>query len=180
MNNDPLLMNKIAGAILSATLLAIVTGFIAHLIYQPETLAKPAYAIAAAVPAPAAAAAKAPAGPEPVGGLLAGADAAAGKSGAKKCVACHSFKKGGPKKVGPNLWNMVGAKQAGVSGYKYSGAFKGLAGSWSYAELNKFLFKPKAYVKGTKMSFAGLKKAKDRANMIAYLRSLSDNPKPLP
>ena len=89
MNNDPLLMNKIAGAILSATLLAIVTGFIAHLIYQPETLAKPAYAIAAAVPAPAAAAAKAPAGPEPVGGLLAGADAAAASQQACVWVVHH-------------------------------------------------------------------------------------------
>ena len=112
--------------------------------------------------------------------MLAAANADAGQKVAKKCTACHSFTKGGANKVGPNLWNVVGGKPASVSGYKYSGAMSGMTVNWEYEELNKFLYKPKAYLKGTKMSFAGLKKARDRATIIAYLRSLSDNPKPLP
>ena len=119
-----------------------------------------------------------PAGPEPIMAMLASATAEAGKKVSKKCAACHSFTKGGPNKVGPNLWNIVGGKPASVAGYKYSGAMKGMAANWEFEELNKFLFKPKAYLKGTKMSFAGLKKSSDRAAIIAYLTALSDSPKP--
>lgn len=110
--------------------------------------------------------------------MLASATAEAGKKVSKKCAACHSFTKGGPNKVGPNLWNIVGGKAASVAGYKYSGAMKDMAANWEFEELNKFLFKPKAYLKGTKMSFAGLKKSSDRAAIIAYLTALSDSPKP--
>lgn len=181
MGNDPLFMNKIAAAVLSAGLLAMLTGFAAHMLYHPSSLDQPAYIIAADVPAATSAPkAAAPAGPEPISAMLASASADAGKNVAKKCKACHSFTDGGANKVGPNLWNVVGKKPATVGGYSYSGAMKGMTVNWDYEELNKFLFKPKSYLKGTKMSFAGIKKASDRAAIIAYLRSLSANPKPLP
>jgi cytochrome c len=113
--------------------------------------------------------------------LLKAADPAAGAKVAAKCKACHGFDKGGPNKVGPNLWDIVGAKQAHLGdAFKYSDALKGLGGEWTYDALDKFLTSPKEYVPGTKMVFPGLKKPEDRAAVIAYLRSLSDSPKPLP
>jgi cytochrome c len=180
MGNDPLFMNKIAGAILSAGLLAMLTGFAAHMLYHPKELAGPAFVIAAGEPKTETTQAEAPAGPEPILALLASASADDGEKLSKKCTACHSFTSGGPNKVGPNLWNIVGGKPASVDGYSYSSAMKAMEVEWGYEELNQFLYKPKDFVKGTKMSFAGFKKASDRAAMVAYLRSLSDNPKPLP
>lgn len=112
--------------------------------------------------------------------LLKTADVAAGEKAGKKCLACHSFDKGGPAKIGPNLWDIVGAKQASVEEYKYSDALKSLAGEWSYEELDRFLSAPKEYVGGTKMAFPGLKSAEERAAVIAWLRTLSDSPRPLP
>ncbi len=113
--------------------------------------------------------------------MLSGADAAAGDEKAfKKCKACHSTEKGGKNRVGPNLWDIVGKAKAAGEGFKYSNALKGLGGEWSYQDLDAFLVSPKTFAKGTKMSFKGLSKAKDRAAIIAYLRSLSDQPKPLP
>ncbi|MGH6930149.1 MAG: c-type cytochrome, partial [Dongiaceae bacterium] len=113
--------------------------------------------------------------------LLKAADPAAGAKVAAKCKACHGFDKGGPNKVGPNLWDIVGAKQAHLGdAFKYSDALKGLGGEWTYDALDKYLTAPKEYAPGTKMVFPGLKKPEDRAAVIAYLRSLSDSPKPLP
>jgi len=111
---------------------------------------------------------------------LASADIAAGQALSKKCTACHVFDKGGPNKVGPNLYNVVNRDVASVADFKYSGALTDHGGAWSYEELNGFLYKPKAWVSGTKMNYAGLSKAEDRANIIAWLRTLSDNPTPLP
>ena len=108
MGNDPLFFNKIAGAILSAGLLAMLTGFASQVLYSPGELATPAYAIAVAEPQATTAKVAAPAGPEPVVALLASASTDAGKKTAKKCTACHTFNKGGSNKVGPNLWNIVG------------------------------------------------------------------------
>jgi cytochrome c len=112
--------------------------------------------------------------------LLKAADPAAGEKVAAKCKACHSFDKGGAKKVGPNLWDIVGAKPAHSPDFTYSEAIKGLGKEWTYEELDKFLSAPKQYAPGTKMQFAGVKDAQDRAALIAYLRTLSDSPKPLP
>ncbi|MGH6931615.1 MAG: c-type cytochrome [Dongiaceae bacterium] len=112
--------------------------------------------------------------------LLKTADAAAGKQVAKKCTACHSFDKGGPNKVGPNLWDIVGAKQARAADYSYTDAIRNLGGEWTYEDLDMYLTSPKTFAPGTKMAFAGVKKPEDRAALIAFLRTLSDSPKPLP
>ena len=117
---------------------------------------------------------------ESLGALLAAADVASGKKIAKKCSACHSFDKGGKNKVGPNLWDIVGRDMAQVAEFKYSSALAGMGGVWDYAALDKFLTKPKALPPGPKMTFAGLKTPNDRANVIGFLRMLSENPAPLP
>jgi len=181
MGNDPLFVNKIAAAVLSAGLLAMMTGFIAHQFFHPHKLEKPAYVIAAGVaPAGAEKAVAAAAGPKPVGPLLAKASVDNGEKVAKKCASCHTFEKGGANKIGPNLWNVIGRKMGGHEGYAYSGGMQGMGKDWTYDALGEFLYSPKDFVKGTKMTFAGLKKDEDRADVIAYLRSLSDSPKPLP
>ncbi len=116
---------------------------------------------------------------EPILAMLASANIEDGIKIAKKCTACHVFEADGPNKVGPNLYNLIN-KEIGKSDYNYSKAFLALNGLWTYSELNKFLYKPKNYVKGTKMNFVGLKKTKDRANLIAWIRTLSENPVSLP
>jgi len=181
--NDPLFWNKLALAVLCAVALVWVTNTFVGVLYHPKPLDKPAYVIATGAPAekPAAAGGEAakPAAESAVA-LLAKADAEKGKKAARKCAACHSFDKGGPNKVGPNLWDIVGAKPASRDGFGYSGALKGLGGAWDFAALDAFLKDPKGFAKGTKMSFAGIAKAAERADVMAYLRGLSDNPKPLP
>jgi len=182
MGNDPLLVNKIAASLLCAGILALGVGLISQQIFLRAPDTKQAYAIAEgeiSVASVTDAAAK-PAGPGEIMPMLAKADVEGGKKVAKKCLSCHTFTKGGNNKIGPNLWNTVGSKPASIEGFSYSSALKGLSADWGYEELNKFLYKPKDYASGTKMTFAGLKSAKDRANLIAYLRSLSDNPKPMP
>ena len=121
-----------------------------------------------------------PSAPESVNALLADADIAAGEKLIRKCTACHSIDQGGANKVGPNLWNVVGAPKAGHDGFSYSRALTALDGAWTYEDLNQFLAKPKAFAPGTKMGFAGLKDVGDRANLIAFLRTLSAAPQPLP
>jgi len=119
---------------------------------------------------------------EPINALLASADIGAGEKVAKKCATCHSFEEGGPNKVGPGLYDIVNKQIAATDGFGYSGALTeyGAGKTWTYEELNGFLWKPKTYVKGTAMGFAGLKKVEERANIVAYLRSLAGTPEPLP
>jgi len=111
--------------------------------------------------------------------LLATASIDAGAKVFKKCAACHSIDKGGANKIGPALWGVVNRKIGGVESFKYSAAMAKYGKNWSFEELNGFLHKPMKYMKGTKMGFIGLKKDKDRANVIAYMNSKSDAPAPL-
>ena len=112
--------------------------------------------------------------------LLALGDMAHGEKVFKKCSACHMIASGGKNMIGPNLWGVIGRTAGSVSDYKYSKAMTSYAKQWNFEEMNGYLIKPQAYIKGTKMAFAGLRKEKDRASVILYLNSKSDNPKPLP
>jgi len=173
-------LNKIAGAFLGSLLLLMLVNEIGNLLVhprQPETTA-----IAIAMPeGSATAAASAAAEPEkPLAALLASADAAAGEKQAKKCAACHTFDAGGANKIGPNLHDIVGRQKASVDGFSYSSALREKGGAWTYEELNAFLTDPKGFVSGTKMVFAGLKKAEQRADVILYLRQQTEAPPPLP
>ena len=112
--------------------------------------------------------------------LLALGDMTHGEKVFKKCSACHMIASGGKNMIGPNLWGVIGRTAGSVTDYKYSKAMVAYAKQWTFGEMNSYLIKPQAYVKGTKMAFAGLRKEKDRASVIMYLNSKSDNPKPLP
>tara|TARA_B100001123_G_scaffold357092_1_gene411097 strand:- start:14 stop:538 length:525 start_codon:yes stop_codon:yes gene_type:complete len=111
--------------------------------------------------------------------LFASTSAADGAKVFKKCAACHSIAQGGANKIGPALWGVLGRKSGSVSGYKYSKAMAAHGKNWSFEEMNGFLIKPKEWMKGTKMSFAGLKNAKDRAAVILYMNENTDSPLPL-
>ena len=112
--------------------------------------------------------------------ILALGDVASGEKIFKKCAACHSINKGGKNKIGPALYNVVGRAVGGVEDYKYSKALASYGKEWTFEELNGFLQKPASYIKGTKMSYAGLRKEKDRASIIKYLNQNSDSPEQLP
>jgi cytochrome c len=171
--------NKIYAAILAAGILAMIAIIGSGMLVKPEELAKQAYPIEGAAEASAGPAAK-PAEEEPIGPLLAKADPDHGAQIARQCQACHNFAKGGPNMVGPNLWGVVGGPHDHKADYSYSDAMKSQKGDWDYEALNKFIEKPQAAVPGTKMGFAGLKKAQDRADVLAWLRQQADNPVPLP
>ena len=112
--------------------------------------------------------------------LLAMGDLGHGEKVFKKCSACHQIAADGKNMIGPNLWGVIGRTAGSISDYKYSKAMVAYAKEWSYEEMNSYLIKPQAYIKGTKMAFAGLRKEKDRASVILYMNSKSNNPKPLP
>ncbi len=173
--------NKIVAALLTAGVVALGSGFVAELLFEGSEIEENAYQIAAVGETQEPASDAAAEAPEPIARLLAAADAGAGESVAKKCTACHTFEKGGANKIGPNLWGVVERPIAAADGFGYSDGLKAKSGeAWTYDHLNAFLTKPKEFAPGTKMTFAGVKKPEDRANLIAYLRSLSDTPVPLP
>ena len=179
---DSFEFNKFAGAILGTLLFVIGLGYVADMVFHVRAPEKPAFAVEVPEEAAPAAEAAAPAeAPVAIGPLLAKASVENGQAVAKKCAACHDFTKGGPNKVGPNLYGIVGSKVAHLGdAFAYSEAMKSHGGTWDYESLSGFLAGPSAYMKGTKMAFAGLKKPQDRADVIAYLRSLADTPVPLP
>jgi len=176
---DSFELTKISGAVLLTVLAAMVVSTVGNGLVHPKqhTAAVTAGAPSQGRPA---AAPKEEAPIEPVAPLLASASAENGERLARRCATCHDFTKGGKAKVGPPLWGVVGADKAHTAGFSYS---KGLAekeGNWTFEDLNHFLANPKAFVPGTKMAYAGDKKVQERADLIAYLRSLADSPVPLP
>ncbi len=183
MSGSSLEFNKLSAAILTSILILIVVGKFTGVIYsdnkQPE---KRGYSIDVPEIADASAPA-APTGPFDIATILANANITKGEKQIKACAACHSFEKGGANKVGPNLYNIVNKKMGTTDGYSYSKALaaKTAEGAvWDYQSLSEFFKKPKNYLPGTKMSYAGIKKPEKRADLIMYLRSLSDNPADIP
>ena len=174
-------LNKVLGAILGTCLALLSLNIGAGALFAPEKPAKPGFDIAVKEDAGhgAAPAAKEPS--QPIEVLMASASAEKGAATAKQCQACHTFEKGGPNRVGPNLWNIVGDKRGeGKGGFNFSAAMKAKGGTWTYDELNKFLANPKGYIPGTAMSFAGISRDGQRADLIAFLRQHADSPAPLP
>ena len=169
-------LNKVVGAILSVVLVAMVISFIGNALVKPRAHKASDMKIAdAAAPAP-----KKEVKLEPIGPLLAAASFEKGKAQSAKCKACHDLTSARKNKIGPPLWDILMAKPGAGAGFSYSKVMVGMGGAWDYETLNGFLANPKRYLRGTKMAFAGVKKAKDRADLIVFLRSLSDAPKPLP
>ena len=172
--------NTVAGCILASALFAMVVGKVSNAVVHPHKLDKPALAVVDEAPTTQTAAA-APVELPPIGPKLASANVDAGKAVfMKQCFTCHTTDKGGANKVGPNQWDIVGRKKASHEGFSYSSALQAKGGEWTYEDLNHMIFKPQAFVKGTKMAFAGIPKEQERADVIAYLRTMADSPKPLP
>ncbi|NTF40370.1 cytochrome c family protein [Rhizobium rhizogenes] len=177
-------VNMGVGALLATLFVLKSVSLASGFIFHSEAPEKPGFTIVAEEPAAGgdkAAAAK----PEtPIAQLLQKADAKVGETIFKKCQACHSGEKGGPNKVGPDLWGIIDRPVGEHEGFAYSSGMKdfskGGSEKWTYDHLYHFLAAPKKFVAGTAMGFAGLPKEEDRANVIAYLRTLADTPEPLP
>jgi cytochrome c len=179
---DSFELNKIIGAVLGTLLFVMGVGFVAEAIYAPIEGRGPGYAL----PEPEVAEHGAPADAapeEPLGVLLAAADPAKGAAAVKKCAGCHNFGEGEGNKQGPALYDVVGRPEGGHPGFAYSEgmmAHNAAGDTWTYENLNAFLTKPSDYVPGTKMNFAGVRTAEERADILAYLQTLSATPVPFP
>ncbi len=177
---DSFELNKIIGAILLVALLVIGLGKVSNLVFKVNKPEKAGYEVEVET-------IQAKNLPEEevkeevdIASILSMGDLAHGEKVFKKCAACHSIKSGGGNKIGPALYNVVGRKVGILNDYKYSKALAEYGKNWSFEELNGFLLKPKNWIKGTKMAYAGLRKEKDRGSVILYLNKYSDNPLPLP
>lgn len=179
---DSFQITKYIGAFLGTVFIMMTVGLLSEAIFYKPAPTKPGFAIKAEE-ASASAKAEKPQGPVQIATLMASANPDNGKSIFKRCQACHDGTKGGPNKVGPNLWNVVGRPIAKHPGFSYSSGMKKFAeehGHWTYQLLSEFLTEPRKEVNGTAMGFAGLPKPQDRADLLSYLRTLNDNPPPLP
>ena len=178
---DSFELNKIIAAILMVALLVIGLGKITDSVFHVKKPKNPGYQVKVesqltSVTSKAAEVIE----KIDIAAIMSLGDVTSGEKIFKKCAACHSINKGGKNKIGPALYNVVGRAVGGVGDYKYSKALASYDKEWTFEELNGFLLKPASYIKGTKMSYAGLRKEKDRASVIKYLNQNSDNPKPLP
>ncbi|HUE44787.1 MAG TPA: c-type cytochrome [Aestuariivirgaceae bacterium] len=176
---DSYTLNTVAGWVLGTGLLVFGLNALAGVVYHAETPEQPGMIVEVAAVTPAA---------EDTGGdgpdlaaLLAAADPAEGESAARACQACHTFDQGGAHRVGPNLWDIVGRPIAGAEGYAYSDALQAMSGdSWTFEALDGFIHDPRGFAPGTKMAYGGMQRDEQRADLLVYLRSLSDEPEPLP
>jgi cytochrome c len=178
---DSFELNKIMGAILGTCLGLLSVNIAANAIFSPAPPAKPGYVIEVPeTPGGEQKGAPAPQDP-PIAELLAKADVAKGEAVHQKCISCHTFDKGGKSLVGPNLFGVIGREKASVQGFNYSAAMKKAAGKgpWTAQEISDFVKNPKAFMPGTNMTFAGINRASDRADLILFLNSKSDNPQNL-
>lgn len=174
-------LSKIAAAVVMSLLALIVIGKFTSFLYAPHTPEKPGFEVAIEEQGHGAVKEEAP--KVDLAALLASADIGKGKNVAKKCASCHTFDNGGKNGAGANLFEILGREIAAKDGFKYSKAFlakKEEGFTWGYDELFEFIRKPKGYIKGTAMGFGGIKRDGQRADLIVYLRSLSDNPMALP
>lgn len=175
-------INKIIGAVLFSLLVILGVSIVTDAIFEKAPPERPGYVIAGTEeeePAEDTAAAEAEPGDADFAQLLADADAAAGQRAARRCTACHTFDEGGPNRVGPNLHGIVGSDIASAEGFAYSAGLRALEGSWDYERLNSFIEAPRAMVPDTIMAFAGIRSAKERADLLAYLHSVSPGAPPL-
>jgi cytochrome c len=180
---DSFEFNKIAGAVLGTLVLTMGLGFASQSIFKSEKPAKPGYIINVPEPVVAGASPEKAVAAEPIAIRLAKADAAKGLNAAKACTACHKFEKGAANGTGPALWGVIERQQAAGAGFAYSATLAEMGGKgtkWTYENMDAFIANPKAYVAGTKMGYNGMKDPAQRADLIAYLRSLADSPAALP
>ena len=175
-------MNKIIVSIVLAVFLVLGINKITDAIFYVEKPEKSAYHVASITTVASTTSTEESAASSESGdimALFASTNAAEGAKIFKKCTACHSITEGGANKIGPALWGVLGRPAGTVPGYKYSKAMAAHGKNWSFEEMNGFLIKPKDWIKGTKMSFAGLKKAKDRASVILYMNENTNSPLPI-
>ncbi len=172
-------INKILGALLGTCLILLAVHIASGAIFTQPAPAKPGYEVAVKEEQPGKPEGGKPAA-QSIETLLASASAEHGATVAKQCAICHNFQEGQGPKIGPDLYSVVGRQVASKAGFNYSAALKAKGGTWTFDALNKWLLDPRADVPGTAMTFAGLPNEKQRADVIAYLNTLSKNPQPLP
>ena len=174
-------MNKIIASIILTIILVLGINKIADIIFYVEKPGNPAYQVASTSTTTTTETSSTSSGSESgeIMALLASASVADGERVFKKCLSCHSIAKEGKNKIGPKLFGVLGRQAGSISDYKYSKAMAAHGKVWSFEEMNGFLTKPKEWIKGTKMSFAGLKNAKDRAAVILYMNKNTSSPLPL-